>query len=94
MSRRSAYQLISAATVVENVRNCAQILPLNEAQARPLTALPPEQQREAWEERAFYGSKWQSYSCSRCPSCERISARESACYTQEEELSGSTNAIN
>jgi len=48
MSRRSAYQLISAATVVENVRNCAQILPLNEAQARPLTALPPEQQREAW----------------------------------------------
>lgn len=48
MCRRSAYQLISAAMVVENVRNCAQILPLNEAQARPLTALPPEQQREAW----------------------------------------------
>ena len=48
MSRCSAYQLISAATVVENVRNCAQTLPLNEAQARPLTALPPEQQREAW----------------------------------------------
>ncbi len=37
MSRRSAYQLISAATVVENVRNCAHFLPLNEAQARPLT---------------------------------------------------------
>ena len=49
MSRRSAYQLISAAMVVENVRNCAQILPLNEAQARPLTALPPEKQREAWK---------------------------------------------
>ncbi|MDF5719877.1 MAG: hypothetical protein PUP91_05200 [Rhizonema sp. PD37] len=49
MSRRSAYQLIGAAMVVENVRNCAQILPLNEAQARPLTALSPEQQREAWK---------------------------------------------
>ncbi|GAX45238.1 hypothetical protein NIES4075_62590 [Tolypothrix sp. NIES-4075] len=49
MSRRSAYQLIGAAIVVENVRNCAQILPLNEAQARPLVALPPEQQREAWK---------------------------------------------
>ncbi|MBD2772512.1 hypothetical protein [Iningainema tapete] len=49
ISRRSAYQLIGAAMVVENVRNCAQILPLNEAQARPLTALPPEQQREAWK---------------------------------------------
>ena len=48
MSRRSAYQLINAAIVVENVRNCAQILPLNEAQARPLTTLEPPQQQEAW----------------------------------------------
>jgi len=48
MARRTAYQLIDAVEVVENVRNCAQILPANEAQARPLTALEPEQQREAW----------------------------------------------
>ncbi|MBP5974189.1 MAG: hypothetical protein KME46_21590 [Brasilonema angustatum HA4187-MV1] len=48
MSRRSAYQLISAASVYENVRHGAQILPANERQARPLVALPPEQQREAW----------------------------------------------
>jgi hypothetical protein len=48
MSRRSAYQLIEAASVYENVRHGAQILPANERQARPLAALPPEQQREAW----------------------------------------------
>lgn len=48
MSRRAAYQLMNAAIVMENVRNCAQKLPLNEAQVRPLVALPPEKQREAW----------------------------------------------
>jgi hypothetical protein len=48
MSRRSAYQLIEAASVYENVRHGAQILPANERQARPLVALSPEQQREAW----------------------------------------------
>jgi hypothetical protein len=30
VARRTAYQLIDAAKVVENVRNCAQILPANE----------------------------------------------------------------
>ncbi|RAM49085.1 MAG: hypothetical protein C6Y22_24560 [Hapalosiphonaceae cyanobacterium JJU2] len=49
MSRRSAYQLIEAASVYENVRHGAQILPANERQARPLTALPPEKQRQAWD---------------------------------------------
>ncbi|MBW4479930.1 MAG: hypothetical protein KME54_24570 [Tolypothrix brevis GSE-NOS-MK-07-07A] len=48
MSRRSAYQLIEAASVYENVRHGAQILPANERQTRPLTILPPEKQREAW----------------------------------------------
>ncbi|NJL10266.1 MAG: hypothetical protein HC908_09110 [Calothrix sp. SM1_7_51] len=48
MSRRSAYQLIEAASVYENVRHGAQILPANERQARPLTVLPPEKQQEAW----------------------------------------------
>ncbi|GAB1542043.1 hypothetical protein NUACC21_47170 [Scytonema sp. NUACC21] len=50
ISRRTAYQLIDAAIVLENVRNCAQKLPLNEAQVRPLVALPPEKQREAWNQ--------------------------------------------
>ena len=49
MARRTAYQLIDAAEVVENVRNCAQILPTNESQARPLASLEPEEQIQAWQ---------------------------------------------
>ncbi len=48
MARRTAYQLIGASIVVKNVRNCAQILPTNEAQARPLTGLQPDIQRQVW----------------------------------------------
>lgn len=48
MARRSAYQMIAAAAVVENVRNCAQI-PANEAQARALAAVPPAVQAQAWQ---------------------------------------------
>lgn len=48
MARRTAYQYIDAAEVVENVRNCAQI-PQTESQARPLAQLPPERQAEAWQ---------------------------------------------
>ena len=48
MARRTAYQFINAFMVVENVRNCAQVLPANEAQTRPLTKLTPRQQRKAW----------------------------------------------
>ena len=48
MSRRWAYQLIEAATVYENVRHGAQILPANERQVRPLTALPSQEQPRAW----------------------------------------------
>ena len=51
MARRTAYQFIEAATVVENVRNCAQIEPpINEAQTRPLTGLPPSEQIAVWQE--------------------------------------------
>ncbi len=51
IARRTAYQLVDAAEVYGNVRNCAQTLPANEAQARPLVMLrDPEQQREAWRE--------------------------------------------
>lgn len=52
---RRAYQLIDAAAVVENVNNCAQkdgcidLVPMNEAQARPLARLRPEQQFVVWQ---------------------------------------------
>lgn len=61
MSRRSAYRLIQAALVYENVTRGSQsfvnvthgsqnqILPTNERQIRPLVTLPPEKQREAWD---------------------------------------------
>lgn len=52
LARRTAYQYIEASEVVanieQNVRNCAH-LPANEAQARPLVSLPPEQQVEVWQ---------------------------------------------
>ncbi|BAZ08262.1 hypothetical protein NIES4071_00670 [Calothrix sp. NIES-4071] len=48
MSRRSAYYLIDAAAVYENVNHGSQILPANERQARPLTALTPSEQQEVW----------------------------------------------
>ena len=49
MAPRTAYQYINAFKVVENLRNCAQVLPANEAQARPLAKCTPEKQREAWK---------------------------------------------
>jgi uncharacterized membrane protein len=48
MSRRSAYYLIDAAAVYENVNRGSQILPANERQARPLTALTPSEQQQVW----------------------------------------------
>ena len=48
MARRTAYQQITAAVVVENVRHGAQIAPTNERQVRPLVSLEPDQQRAAW----------------------------------------------
>jgi hypothetical protein len=49
MCRRSADRLIAAASVYEKFEtHGSQILPANERQVRPLTALPPEQQLEAW----------------------------------------------
>jgi len=52
VARRTAYQYIDAKEAMDNVRNCAQIelLPMNEAQARPLTRLEPDAQVEAWKE--------------------------------------------
>jgi hypothetical protein len=51
IARRTAYQYIEAAEAVKVVRNCAQIEPANEAQARPLTLLEtPAEQVAAWEQ--------------------------------------------
>ncbi|MFH1984153.1 MAG: hypothetical protein ABIL58_20120 [Pseudomonadota bacterium] len=63
VARRRAYQLIDAADTVENVHNCAQKdfeithhggqiewAPMNEAQARALVGLKPEEQARAWQE--------------------------------------------
>ncbi len=41
---------MDAAKAVENLQSCPiGQLPANEAQARPLAALEPEQQRQAWK---------------------------------------------
>jgi hypothetical protein len=49
IARRTAYQLIDAYKVVQNVRNCAQV-PATESQARVLGKLPAEYQELAWRE--------------------------------------------
>lgn len=49
MSRRRGYELIAAAAVVDNVRNSAQTLPANEAQANELAGLEAETQAEVWQ---------------------------------------------
>lgn len=55
IAKSRVYELINAAGVIENVRNCGHsdngqqfLLPLNEAQVRPLTKLRPEQQITVW----------------------------------------------
>jgi hypothetical protein len=50
LSRPYAYQLIDASVTVQNLSATADILPANEAQARPLTSVPPDQQAEVWQE--------------------------------------------
>lgn len=49
ISRPRAYQLIDAAVVTTELSTIVDTLPATESQARPLAALEPEQQREAWE---------------------------------------------
>jgi hypothetical protein len=53
MDRTHAYRLVDAAEAVRNLSpigdNAAVPLPATESQARPLTSLPPEQQREVWK---------------------------------------------
>lgn len=49
ISRRRAYQLMDAATVVDNVNHGTQITADNERQIRPLTRLEPEDQALVWQ---------------------------------------------
>lgn len=53
--RRHCYQLINAASVVDNLcANGAQILPTSERQVRPLTELEPDAQIFCWMESVSY----------------------------------------
>lgn len=55
IAKSRAHQLMDAAGVVENFHNCGsfsddnQLLPLNEAQVRPLAKLNPDQQVAVWK---------------------------------------------
>ena len=55
MSRIHAFRLIQAAEVKENLLPIGNIL-TSESQARPLTSLPSEKQREAWAEAKLMNS--------------------------------------
>jgi hypothetical protein len=50
MSRSQAYRLIEAVAVIDNLSPIGDVLPKNEAQARPLTKLDPHSQRRIWRE--------------------------------------------
>lgn len=47
-SKTHANRLIASAQAVEQIGHI-EVVPANEAQARPLTMLPPQQQAEAWK---------------------------------------------
>lgn len=57
MTRTHANRLIGAFQVVENLAPIGATVPANEAQARTLTGLPPEQQREVWREATATGEQ-------------------------------------
>ena len=50
MGRSQAYRLIQAAYVIDNLSPIGELLPKNEAQARPLTKLDAFSQRRLWRE--------------------------------------------
>jgi len=50
LSRPRAYQLLEAAAVVGNLNCLPMVDTISERQARPLTRLEPEVQREVWKE--------------------------------------------
>jgi len=50
MSKSHAYRLIEAFLVIENLSPIGDVLPNNEAQARPLTRLDSHNQRKLWRD--------------------------------------------
>jgi len=50
MGRNYTNKLIASASVIESLGTIVPIQPTNEAQARPLTKLLPEQQQQAWQQ--------------------------------------------
>lgn len=50
MERAHAYRLINAAQVIDHLSPIGDTLPANEAQARPLARLAPEDQAAAWQQ--------------------------------------------
>jgi len=50
MSKSSAYRLIDAAVVIDNLSPIGEVIPINEAQARPLTKLDPPTQKKMWND--------------------------------------------
>lgn len=49
MGRNYANKLIASASVVDAVGTIVPVSPATESQARPLSRLEPEQQKEAWQ---------------------------------------------
>ena len=50
LERTYAHRIIEASEVVDRLLSAGNMVPVNEAQARPLASLPPEQQAEVWQE--------------------------------------------
>jgi hypothetical protein len=50
ISKSQAYRLIEAFSVMDNLSPIGDVLPKNEAQARPLTRLDPHNQRKFWRD--------------------------------------------
>ena len=50
LERTYAHRIIEASEVVDHLLSAGNMVSVNEAQARPLASLPPEQQAEVWQE--------------------------------------------
>lgn len=56
--RSYAHRMIEASEVMDHLLPIGNMLPVNEAQARPLTSLAPEQQVEVWQEAVETAPAW------------------------------------
>ncbi len=58
LKQSRVYQLMDAASVVNNLSSTIVELPQNEAQARELAQLEPDEQRAAWQEVVNHLLRW------------------------------------